>query len=202
MATVVKCIKERISQLPVGEPFSSKELVGFGTRAAVDQNLSRLVKRGEVMRVTRGVYVRPKQSKYVGAVTPEPLKVAHAKVLTAKESVQVHGAEAARQFGFTTQVPTTPLFYTSGSNRRFRVGNLRVKLKHVSARKLTFAGTPAGNALSALWYVGKENISDGLIEKIKEKLTASEFEKLKAAKSIMPAWMADAFYRYEQQARR
>lgn len=202
MAKVVKCIKEKISQLPIGEPFSSKELVCFGTRAAVDQNLSRLVKTGEVMRVTRGVYVRPKQSKHVGAVTPEPMSVAHAKLLTERETVQVHGAEAARQFGFTTQVPTTPVFCTSGSNRKFRVGNLRVKLKHVSPRKLALAGTPAGNALSALWYVGKENISESLIEKVKEKLPASEFEKLKAAKPIMPAWMADAFYRYEQRTSR
>jgi hypothetical protein len=202
VAKVVECIKEKISHLPVGEPFSSKLLACYGTRAALDQNLSRLVRSGEVMRVTRGVYVCPKQSKYVGAVVPEPLKIAQAKLAGEHETLQVSGAEAARQFGLTTQVPTTPVFYSSGANRRFQVGKLRVQVKRVSTRKMALAGTPAGTALSALWYVGKEHISKSVLARIEAKLSASEFESLKNVKPMMPTWMADAFYQYEKQASR
>jgi uncharacterized protein DUF6088 len=197
--TIAHKLMERIAAIPVGEPFSGKGLLSIGTRAAMDQSLSRLVKSGALMRVTRGVYLKPKQNKYVGAVIPEPLKIVQAKLAAEKETVQVHGAEAARQFELTTQVPTTPVFYTSGSSRHFRIGNLRVNLKRVSPRKLLLAGTPAGTALSALWYIGKENVSESVIEKIQQKLPAAEFETLKAAKGAMPGWMADAFNRYEQQ---
>lgn len=201
MITTTHRVKERVAQTPIGEPFSSKELLNLGTRAAVDQSLSRLVKSGEVLRVTRGVYVKPKQNQYVGAVIPETLKVVQAKLVAENECVQVHGAEAARQFELTTQVPTTPVFCTSGSSRHFRIGNLQVKLKRVSPRKMLLAGTPAGTALSALWYIGKGNVSESVIEKIKQKLPAAEFETLSAAKGAMPAWMANAFYRYEQSGR-
>jgi hypothetical protein len=202
MMTIAQKLKEKVAQMELGEPFSSKELLSIGTRSAVDQGLSRLARSGEVMRVTRGVYVKPRQNQYVGAVIPEPLKIIQAKLAAENESVQVHGAEAARQFELTTQVPTTPVFYTSGSSRQFCIGKLRVRLKRVSPRKLLLAGTPAGTALSALWYIGKENVSESVIEKIKHKLPAAEFETLKATRSAMPAWMADAFYHYEQQTDR
>lgn len=168
----------------------------------VDQTLSRLAKNGELTRLTRGIYVRPKQSKYVGLVMPEPVKIAQAKRVGEQESLQIHGAEAARQFGLTTQVPTTPVFCSSGPSRKFWVGNLRVQVKHVSPRKLALAGTPAGTALSALWYIGRKNISEKVIAAIKEKLPASEFETLKGARPMMPVWMADAIYRYEQRTSR
>jgi len=136
----------------------------------------------------------------VGAVVPEPQKIIEAKLLAENEKLQVHGAEAARQFELTTQVPMIPVFCTSGSNRQFRVGNLRVKLTHLPPRKLVLAGTPAGAALSALWYIGKRNISTAVIRKIEEKLPPAEFAALRAAIAAMPAWMVDAFYRYEQQS--
>ena len=69
-------IRQRIEEMPVGEPFTPTVLLECGTRASVDQNLSRLVKAGVIERVTRGVFVRPEVSRFVGKVMPEPLKVA------------------------------------------------------------------------------------------------------------------------------
>jgi hypothetical protein len=183
-------------------PFPASSLLASAPVRLVDQTLSRLAKNGELTRLTRGIYVRPKQSKYVGLVMPEPVKIAQAKRVGEQESLQIHGAEAARQFGLTTQVPTTPVFCSSGPSRKFWVGNLRVQVKHVSPRKLALAGTPAGTALSALWYIGRKNISEKVIAAIKEKLPASEFETLKGARPMMPVWMADAIYRYEQRTSR
>src|ERR1700676_527210 len=76
--TTVQAIRNRISEIGVGEPFTSTQLKALGTRASVDQTLSRLVKRGEITRISRGVFVRSKQSRYVGEVMPEPSKVAQA----------------------------------------------------------------------------------------------------------------------------
>src|SRR6202047_4993985 len=78
MMTTVQAIRNRISEIGVGEPFTSTQLKALGTRASVDQTLSRLVKQGEITRISRGVFVRSKQSRYVGEVMPEPSKVAQA----------------------------------------------------------------------------------------------------------------------------
>jgi Family of unknown function (DUF6088) len=193
-------IRQHVQELPAGEPFTSSVFLGMGARASVDQALSRLARTGAITRITRGVFVRPSESRHLGRVLPEPSKVAETMAMTKGASIQVHGAEAARRFELTTQTPAQPIFYTSGPSRRFRMGKMEVVLKHAATRKLAFAGRPAGLALSALWYLGKNEVTPNTIEKIRRKLPASEFAALSAAKASMPGWMADAFYRYEQQA--
>lgn len=199
---VAKAIRQRIENIPLGEPFTPTAFLEFGARASVDQTLSRLAKAGQIARLTRGVYVRPKESRYINRVMPEPFKIAEAIARTTGATVQVHGAEAARRLEISTQVPTQPVFYTSGPSRRFRIGTLEVRLKHTSPRKLALAGQPAGLALAALWYLGKRGLTSNVIESIRKKLSLSEFEALKSAASSMPAWMADALSRHERHALR
>jgi|SRR5713226_2192721 len=204
MSTTMKTaelIRRRIAEIPVGEPFTPTAFLECGTRASVDQTLSRLVKTGSIERVTRGVFVRPEVSRYVGKVSPSPLQVAEAIARTMGATVQVHGAEAARRLELTTQVPTQPVYCTSGPSKRIRVGKMEIRLQHVCQRKLALAGRPAGLALAALWYLGKSEVTPALIEKIRRKLSSTEFEALKSATSAMPAWMSDALFRHERTMR-
>jgi hypothetical protein len=192
-------IKNHIKAMPIGEPFTPAEFLALGTRTAVDKTLARLVKAGLLMRVTRGVFVRPEENKY-GKIPPSPLKIAMAKANGA--IVEIHGAEAVRRFGLSTQVQVQPVYYTSGSTRHFKLGKLPVTLKHVSSRKLVAPGTNVGLAISALWYLGKEQMKSNVFEAIKGKLNPSEFEELKQSAPSMPAWMADALWKYEREIRR
>lgn len=195
-------IRQRIENVPLGEPFTSATFLEWSTRASVDQTLSRLAKAGRIVRVARGVYVRPKESRYIGKVMPEPFKIAEAIAKATGATVQVHGAEAAHRLELSTQVPTQSVFYTSGPSRCFRVGNLEIRLRHTSPRKLALAGQPAGLALAALWYLGKGGLTESVIESIRKKLSSSEFEMLKSAAPSMPAWMADALIRHERRVLR
>ncbi len=96
--------------------------------------------------------------------------------------------------------PTQSVFSTSGPSKRIRVGKRDIRLQHVCQRKLVLAGRPAGLALAAMWYLGKTEVTPPLIEKIRRKLSAGEFEVLKSVTSSMPAWMSDAFSRHERAA--
>ena len=58
-------------------------------------------------------------------------------------------------------------------------------------RRLQFAGEATGAALSALWYLGKDNVTPQTLATIEAALGPSEFEKLRSAD--MPAWMQKAF---------
>lgn len=118
---------------------------------------------------------------------PEPSKVAQAIANAHGETIQVHGAEAARLLGLTTQMPLQAVYYTNGPNRELKLGKLRLILKHVAQRKLALSGRPAGLALSALWYLGKEQVSTSTIKAIREKLTSEAFEEFKAETPSMPA---------------
>jgi len=199
MTRTTERIRAHIETLPLGQPITSQEFMEFGGRAAVDQALTRLVKTGGLSRVARGVYVRPKRSPYVGEVPPEPIKVAEAIAAETGSVIQVHGAEAARRMGLSTQVPTRPVFYTSGPSRRFNLGQIQVVLKHVCPRKLVLSGRPAGIALTALWYLGKAAVTLEIIERIRMRLPHEEFEVLRASTRSMPGWMHDVFVRFEKE---
>jgi len=129
----------------------------------VDKALSRLVEEGVILRITRGVFVRPRTSRFIDDVMPDVAKIVAVIAKDRSETIQVHGAEAARRFKLSTQVPTIPVFHTSGPSRQLKIGNLVVKLVHASHRKLLLAGTRPGLALSALWYLGKDVDSTGLL---------------------------------------
>ena len=53
-----------IGELPEGTPAGAEELLHLGSRDAVDQTLSRLVRRGELIRAGRGLYLRPMKSRF------------------------------------------------------------------------------------------------------------------------------------------
>jgi RNA-binding protein YhbY len=173
-----------------GKPFSRAVFAQVGSRASVDKALSRLVQSGSLERVTRGVYMRPKMSKYTGRVRPNPLTVMDVITKANGETIQIHGAEAVRRLGLSTQMQVLPTFYTSGSTREIKVGNAVVRLKHASKDRLQHAGTKVGVALTALYYIGKEGLSTKVVSKITNALNSEELNKLQACK--MPEWMQSA----------
>jgi hypothetical protein len=191
-------IRERIQAMPAGYVFTPANFAGVGTRASIDQALMRLMQAGSIERVGHGLYVSPKITRFGLKTMPSPESVAKAIATMEGATIEVHGAEAARRFGLTTQVPAQPVFYTTGSSRSIRMGNLIIHFQHVAARKLAIAGRPAGQALVALWYLGKGVVTSQTFERIRSKLSYEEFEVLKQAKFSMPAWMLEEFRNFEK----
>ncbi|MDY7578786.1 hypothetical protein RGU70_10690 [Herbaspirillum sp. RTI4] len=64
MQTLAKQVSEHATGAPEGTPLVAKELLQLGSRAAVDQVLSRLVQRGALLRAGRGIYVLPVESRF------------------------------------------------------------------------------------------------------------------------------------------
>jgi hypothetical protein len=190
-----------VNALPPGEPFTSSDLLPVGTRASVDQALSRLVRAGTIERLTRGVFVRPRTSPHVGKVPTSPEKVVKAVARSSGSVIEVHGAEAAREFGLTTQVTMRPVYLTSGRSRIVHVGSVDIHMRHVADSRLLLAGTPAGRAFAALMYLGKNEVTGDTIQTIRHSLPPSEFEALASSVSSMPSWLSDAFYRHKPPAR-
>lgn len=189
-------IRSTAKALPEGQPVTTKAFLAFGSRSSVDQALCRLVKAGILTRPARGMYVRPKNNSYVGPVPPSPLQAAQAVAEKVGFQVQVQGAEAARHMGFSTHVPMKSIFLTNGPSRRFQLGSVKVQLKRVSPRKLALAGRPAGIALTALWYLGKERTNPESIEQIRSRIPEKEFNALCEETPSMPGWMSSALLHY------
>jgi hypothetical protein len=197
MVNVIEHIRNRIAGMPAGEPFLSARFLDLGSRPAVDQALSRLVKAGTIARVMRGVFVRPKKSQFVTQVLPSPFEIARALATSTGVVVDIQGAEAVRYFKLSTQVPIKSVFFTSGPSRHLKLGHTELVLRHVALRKLALAGRPAGLALAALWYLGKKGVTVEILAKVLNTLDPAEREAFRGARSMMPAWMTSTLLQYE-----
>ncbi|KMJ44659.1 DUF6088 family protein [Xenorhabdus khoisanae] len=189
--TISQSIRQCIHNYELGELFTSEFFLSLGSRAAVDKVLSRMVEKKEIERVARGIFIKPKENRFVGKVHPDVTKVVEMITGQNGETIQIHGAEAVRRFKLSTQMSTNLVYYTSGSSRQIRIGNRKVKLIHTSSqRKLQYAGTKIGMAISALWYLGKDAVTPATVEQIRSLMSEEEFGLLKMCK--LPAWMSSA----------
>ena len=114
---------------PEGTPVLAKGLLHLGSRAAVDQALSRLVRRGALLRAGRGVYVLPVESPF-GRRAPSVDKTVQRLAAARGERVANSGAMAANLFRVTTQVPAKHVVLTSGPSRTLTLGREEIELRH------------------------------------------------------------------------
>lgn len=173
---------------PEGTPVLAKGLLHLGSRAAVDQALSRLVRRGELMRVGRGVYVLPVESRF-GQRSPSVEKTVAGLAAARGERITNSGAMAANALGLTTQVPVKHVFLTSGSSRTLTLGRERIELRHAPAWQLALAGRRAGEAIRALAWLGRDK-ADTATHAVRQRLSEDEREELASVSAQMPGWLA------------
>lgn len=189
----IELVNNQLNRIPRGRPFAISSVGKEVSYANVRQVLSRLVRSGEIMRATRGLYVRPKESPYFGKVLPSSEVVVKAISKQTGETITHHGAEAVRMLELSTQVPMRPVYYTSGTSRKIKIGKQIITLKHISPRKQVKPGTVTCTVITALWYLGKHNMNGAVVKKIKEKLSEKQFSDVLKHANQMPIWMANVF---------
>jgi len=135
-----------------------------------------------------------------GKVPPNPAAVVKAIAEATGETVAPHGAEAARLLGLTTQVPLTAIYSTNGKTREFKIGQVVVKLRHASNRQLTMAGTPAGLALAALRYLGRQAVDEQTVEQVRDRIGDEQFQVMRQEAGAIPSWLSDVIWRAQQRS--
>jgi hypothetical protein len=181
-------ILEHAAGLPEGTPLAAKSLLHLGSRAGVDQALSRLAERGELIRAGRGFYLRPVASRF-GTRAPSVEHAVEALATQRGEVIVSNGAAAANALGLTTQVPIRSVYLTSGRTRTMNLGKQVVELRHAPRWQLALADRPAGQAVRALAWLGPEK-AEAALQTLKRKLPPSSFGELVAAAPQLPTWLA------------
>lgn len=190
MTTLPESILLHARSLPEGGVVSPKEFLHLGSRAAVDQALSRLTKEGKLLRVARGSYVTPVSNRF-GTRAPAPEKVVHALAAQSGDVVTPHGANAANALGLTQQVPIREVYLTSGRTRKLKLGRSEVMVKHAPRWMLALGTGPAGAAVRALAWMGSAHVGESLAA-LRRTLPPSEWRTLASARAALPSWMAKA----------
>lgn len=193
MQPIAERILNHAGTLPEGALITAKEFLHLGSRAAVDQALKRLESRNELMRLIRGIYVRPVKTRF-GTRAPAPDKVVERIAATKAETIAKHGAAAANALGLTTQVPTRLVYLTSGRNRKLKLGAQVVEMKHAPQWMLLPSQPKAGEAVRALAWIGQRGAAEAL-KTLKQKLPPSTVEQLVAVRPALPSWMSESIGR-------
>ena len=182
-------IKRRIIGKGRGAVFTPGDFLNLGSRAAVDQALSRLADQGVIRRLTRGVYDYPKQSPRLGALSPDTDAVARAIARKDSHVVQVSPARAANMLGLTTQVPAKAVYLTNGPSRTKQIGRQSIVMRNAAAKNLVGAGRPTGTVFQALRYLGKNGVDDDAIARIARALDADARAAVVRDALKAPGWM-------------
>lgn len=192
MQTVVTKILKAFQAAEPGYVFTPSEMArnGLGTRAAVDQALSRLSRSGELRRIGRGLYCRPTKHPLVGEVPPKPEAIAAAMARGTGEKAQISEGRAANLLGMSTQVPGRHVYWTNGTPRVRRVGNTVIEFKRGAPKRLVGAGSVAGAALQAVRYLGAERTHEA-VETLRKQLSAKERRELGRLAPNAPAWVGE-----------
>jgi len=193
MQRLTEKILAHTAGLQEGTSISAKNLLHLGNRAAVDQALSRLVKRGQLIRAGRGIYLRPVVSRF-GTSAPSVEQTVEALAHQRGEVIVPSGAAAANRLGLTTQVPVQSIYLTSGRTRQIHLGKQVVKFRHAPRWQLALAHRPAGEVVRALAWLGPDKAEDALTT-LKKKLPTTTFNELVSAAAQLPTWLARSVVR-------
>ncbi len=174
-----------------GWVFSPNQFLDLGNRSAVGVALHRLTKAGTIRRLTRGLYDYPKQHPTFGVIAPDPDAVA--KALAGKHAVRVQpsGAYAANLLGLSDQVPAKIVFLTDGPAQRVKIGTQEISLKRTSPRNMATAGRLSGLIIQALRYLGRSQVDDKTLRRLKQKLSGKDSQLLLKDVAYAPAWIGD-----------
>ena len=189
MPSLPRQIMHQAAGSPEGALLCPNALLHLGSRAAVDQALSRLARSGQLMRICQGIYVRPIQTRF-GHRPPALEKVIASLSALWGETIVTCGGTAANSLGLTTQMPVKSVYLTSGPNRKLRLGELTVALRHAPRWQLAAPHRRAGEAVRALSWLGPDEVEAGL-DVIGRKLSPEDLEELAALRAIMPSWIAE-----------
>lgn len=193
MPSLPRQIEDYAASLPEGTPLCPSALLHLGTRAAVDQALSRLARRGRLMRICQGVYMRPIETRF-GTCSPAMEKVIPALAELWGEVIVPCGGGAANVLGLTTQVPMRLVYLTSGPGRKLWIDGQPVVLRHAPRWQLVAPNRLAGRIVRALAWLGPLEVDDGL-ERLAPRISAEDLAELASVRAVLPAWLAQPISR-------
>lgn len=169
----------------------AKDFLDLANRDAVDQALRRLSLNGDLKRIGRGLYHRPRTNPRLGIpVPPDPDKVAHAVGRQTGDRVVPSSDVVANQMGLSTQIPAKLVYLTTGRTRNIQVGTQTYHFKRVSVKKLPDIDTAAGRALHALSAVGP-NPDPSVLDTISSSLSPEQRQSLADQARYSVGWVAD-----------
>ncbi|MBW8325905.1 MAG: type IV toxin-antitoxin system AbiEi family antitoxin domain-containing protein [Prolixibacteraceae bacterium] len=189
----MQSIEEQIERLVLAKPrgtlFFPEDFEYTGSSEAIRKALQRLENKGSIRRVAHGIYVRPKESSYIGEVMPTAEEVAEGIAKRDKIRIVPTGVYALHALGLSTQIPLKLVFLTDGAARTIKVGKRTIKLKRTTPKNLMAKGKISSLVIQALREIGKDKASQTELKQIIKLLKEEDQQLLKHDIKLAPEWI-------------
>jgi hypothetical protein len=180
-----------------GHVWVPADFATLGSRDAIDKTLQRVVARGDLRRIDRGLYDRPALSKLTNRPSmPDYRAVVDALSRRDQTRLLVDGMTAANDLGLTDAVPARVTLYSDTRRRSIQLDKLVIGFKLAAASRLYWAGHPSMRVVQALHWLKDTLPGDG--DRIRRTLARllsdpkhgdSIRSDLTQGFSVLPAWM-------------
>lgn len=199
MSAVVSTISELIDIAVPGHVWVPGDFAHLGSRDVIDKTLQRMVLRGQLRRIDRGLYDTPK----LNSLTKRPSAPDYRAVIDAiarRDNLRllVDGMTAANDLGLTDAVPAHVTVYADTRRRSVQLDKLVIDFKMAASSRLYWAGRPAMRVVQAVhWLKDMLAIDDTHVQKrLRQILTDPVHgmvirQDLTQGFNFLPAWMQD-----------
>lgn len=151
-------ILDRIENKQFGA-FTASDFLDFARHDAVRKSLDRLENCGQIRRIIRGVYDRPKFNYRFNILeSPKIEDVAYAIARQYNWHICPSGNFALNKLGLSTQVPAQYVFVSNGPYVSYIIGDTRLIFKHTTSREITMFSSITQLVIQAIKTIGRENI--------------------------------------------
>lgn len=188
--TITYTLKEEIETKYNNELFTIKDYVHLGGYDTIKRLLIRLENEGEIVRVIDGIYTKPKYSK----LTNELVSVTHHKLALKiadnfSWKIIPTGLHALNMLGLSLQVPTTYEYLSNGPYRSYFYNGKEIKFKNTRNNDISELSYKTALVISSLRTIGKDNINNDVINKLKETLTNEEKKTVLKESNKITSWI-------------
>jgi hypothetical protein len=186
----ISYIQRHIRNLPKGQMFTTRTMLIYGKRSAVDSALGRLVASGFIVRKARGVFA----TEHCPDHTIEAIAEVKSRAFGAK--IVKHAETILRELTLISDDPNDPnsskaVFARDGHSTSFATVHGRVYLKGISPKKMRLRRSPIGRIIYALWYLGAMQVTSFTVRMVCKNFGRREREQLWLASTWMPAWLTE-----------
>ena len=185
-------ILDSISKSGRGRMVFASDFVRFGEKKSINKALERMSDDEKIIRISRGIYYYPKIDKTLGLgiLYPTLEEIAEGIAKRDKARIVPTGLYALNRLGFSTQIPMVIQYFTDGAPRKLLLDNgATIEFKHTAPKNLAFNSHLAMLLSFAFKSLGKDNITDEILDKAKEIISKDDKHTIKNDYKLMPAWI-------------
>lgn len=192
MDSTEKRIRKMVEEAGEGKVYFPSDFFECGTEKAVSKALQRLVKDDFLMRMERGLYCYPEESKWGMGKLPassEAVLEAYAK----RDGFRTGPCPGAAQnaLGLSEQVVMNPVYTTDGPSRRihFYKGFRPIVLYHVSPKVFNYKSNIIRLTVIALNDIGKDSLWEFDLERMESLYSRVPYAEIREDLKNIPSWI-------------